>query len=219
MKRYWIAVALLAVGAPSHAEVLRYRIGQSTVRPHLFIDDSAWEAMSRTSKLPSQTPLVGNSVPRDPRDYLLRDKVQQARNGQLDAVYRKTVEEILTKQFLPAFSQLLRSDFGTTQSPMGVLQSALVVATDQLRQSIPQIEEALALPSTTRDIVWMIAPWDKPTGAHAKRERYSPGQMGFSLDARTPTRNWAAKHWIYDEDGTPISTGACLLYTSPSPRD
>jgi hypothetical protein len=214
MKSKWVAVALLAVSFPAHSEVLRYRIGQSTVRPYLFVDDSGWETMPRTTALPSQTPRLGTTVPTDPRDYFLKDAVRANANGELNDVYRRTVEEILTKQFLPAFSQLLRSDFGTTQSPMGVLQSALIVATDQLRAAVPQIEAALAAPNTSRDIVWMIAPWDKAPSANAgvaavaaKRERFSPGHLGFG-DARTPTRNWAAKHWIYDEDGSPISTGA-----------
>jgi hypothetical protein len=203
------------VASVARAEVLQYQVGKSTVRPYLFVDDNKWEALDRTQVLPSQNRKVGDSVPNDARLYLLRDKVKPVGNGDLQAVYTGTVEEILNNQFLPAFSKLGRMDLSTGEAPMTVLTGVLKTAADQMRQALPQIEQALALPSGARQIVFMIAPWDKAPyneagsiSAYQREERYAPRQMGFSSLWRTPTRDWAAKNWIYDEQaGEAISTG------------
>src|SRR4051794_38693038 len=117
-KVYWLGFTLLGIADLAHSDVLKYKLSQTSVRPYVFVDDSAWEAAPKSRALPSQTRLLGGQPPSDPREYLLRDQVQGTTDGQqFKAIYQKSVEEVLSQQFLPAFSKLLRSDLGGTESP------------------------------------------------------------------------------------------------------
>ncbi|MCC7440596.1 MAG: hypothetical protein IT285_03120 [Bdellovibrionales bacterium] len=186
---------------------------QSPVRPHLFVDDNAWEALDRSRALPSQKPAVGASAPTDPRLYLLRDQVKP-QSGQLAAVYGQTIDEILSQQFIPAFSELMRMDLDGASAPVNLLERVLRTAAGHLKEALPKIEAALATNAGPRHLTFLIAPWDKApaTDAAAKAawergSRYSPRRMGFSTKRRTPVRDWGVKHWLYDEEGYPIVTG------------
>lgn len=209
-------VAFWGAGTSSQAQaqVMGYRAKPSSVRPFVFIDDSAWESADRTRVLPDQNPQVGKQIPSDPRDYLLRLQVRR-QDAELKEAYGRTVEEVLTQQFLPAFAKLMRSEMGSTDSVLSTITQVVATATNQLKAALPKIEAVMSRPGGPREVTVMVAPWDRnpvtssPEAARAfdRSQRFAAHQMGFSKYLKTPTRDYAVKHWIYDEDGSPVSRG------------
>ena len=74
----------------------------------------------------------------------------------------------------------------------------------------------MSMPSGPRHVVFLFGPWDttpysedRANAAWAKNERYSPGRLGFSGRFPEPTRDFGAKHWLYDpnDDGYGYSYG------------
>lgn len=198
----------------AQSEVIRGRMSLAPVRPYLFTDDNYAEVMDRTKALPSQAPRVGSSIPSDPREYLLKDQVRQV-NGELEEAYNRAMLEWLEDVIVPEFSKILRADFGTLESPLAVIQGALLTSTRALKKELPKIEEALSLPAGKRMITVLVAPWDKEplTGENAnkiwkEKNRYAPRQLGFNSWHVTPTRDYAAKHFLRDEEqGEVLSFG------------